>query len=285
MSRPSTRPTVGCAGFPRNVGIPVFGRFLRDYIELDVLKRGRDAFTNVVDQARDAVRLAGLDSGGLRCNSRSPPIPPDERGLKELGQVYRSFAAKKKRGPKNLKELNIKGQQCPIAVEMINSGKLVVQWGAPLSPEGEGCQRDPRLYRVGSRARGQCPLAGRHDDQEDDPGRVQVGRQGQQPMRRRALSDPIAEPLSTVVADGFNRAFLQSGQSGGFLGGVGGLAIDVAVALGIVAPEVLRGRLPAEVAIDARGIDIESAGDVLLQPLCPVSHGSPDASKDLLYGT
>ncbi len=64
-------------------------------------------------------------------------IAPDERGLKELGRVYRYFATKKKRGPKNLKELNIKGQQYPIAVEMIKSGDLVVQWGAPLAPEGE----------------------------------------------------------------------------------------------------------------------------------------------------
>ncbi|MGZ3414946.1 MAG: hypothetical protein ACXWNX_15350, partial [Isosphaeraceae bacterium] len=43
----------------------------------------------------------------------------------------------KKRGPKNLKELGITGQQYPIAVEMIKSGDLVVQWGAPLSPEGK----------------------------------------------------------------------------------------------------------------------------------------------------
>jgi hypothetical protein len=79
----------------------------------------------------------GLILAGCGAIPEAHPIPPDERGLKELGQVYRSFAAKNKRGPKNLKELNIKGQQCPIAVEMINSGKLVVQWGAPLSPEGE----------------------------------------------------------------------------------------------------------------------------------------------------
>ncbi len=64
-------------------------------------------------------------------------IASDERGLKELGTVYRAFATKRKRGPKNLKELNIKGQQYPIAVGMIKSGDLVVQWGAPLSPEGK----------------------------------------------------------------------------------------------------------------------------------------------------
>ena len=36
-------------------------------------------------------------------------IASDERGFKELGRVYRDFATKKKRGPKNLKELGIKG--------------------------------------------------------------------------------------------------------------------------------------------------------------------------------
>jgi hypothetical protein len=75
--------------------------------------------------------LAGCE-GGLEIKA----IPSDERGLKELGEVYRNYTAKKKRAPKNLKELGIKGQQFPIAVEMIKSGDLIVQWGAPLSPEG-----------------------------------------------------------------------------------------------------------------------------------------------------
>jgi hypothetical protein len=30
----------------------------------------------------------------------------------------------------------VKGQQNPNAVTMINSGDLIVEWGAPLSPEG-----------------------------------------------------------------------------------------------------------------------------------------------------
>ncbi len=63
-------------------------------------------------------------------------ISSDERGLKELAQLYRDFTSKSKRGPKTLKELNIKGQRDPMAMEMIKSGNLVVQWGAPLSPEG-----------------------------------------------------------------------------------------------------------------------------------------------------
>jgi len=58
-------------------------------------------------------------------------ISSDERGLTELAHVYSDFTTKKKRGPKTLKELDVNGQQNPIAVEMIKSGDLIVQWGAP----------------------------------------------------------------------------------------------------------------------------------------------------------
>ena len=83
--------------------------------------------------------LSGLLGVGLTGCGRAPEpqaIAPDERGLKELGGVYRDFAARKKRAPKSLKDLNIQGQHDPIAVEMIRSGDLIVQWGAPMSPEG-----------------------------------------------------------------------------------------------------------------------------------------------------
>src|SRR4051794_40118918 len=78
----------------------------------------------------------GLMLAGCGGELEFQAIAPEERGLRELAVVYRDFTTKKKRGPKNLKELNIKGQRSPIAVEMINSGDLIVQWGAPLSPEG-----------------------------------------------------------------------------------------------------------------------------------------------------
>ncbi|MGA2701408.1 MAG: hypothetical protein ABSH35_09945 [Isosphaeraceae bacterium] len=68
------------------------------------------------------------------------PISSDERGLKELAQVYRTFTLKNKRGPKTLKELKIQGQQNPIAVTMINAGDLVVHWGVPLSADGEATE-------------------------------------------------------------------------------------------------------------------------------------------------
>jgi len=68
------------------------------------------------------------------------PISSAERGLKELAQVYSTFTLKNKRGPKSLQELKIKGQQSPIAVTMINAGELVVQWGVPLSADGESTE-------------------------------------------------------------------------------------------------------------------------------------------------
>ena len=64
-------------------------------------------------------------------------IPTDERGLTELARLYRDFASQKKRGPNTLKELNVKGQQYPIAVQMIKSGDLVLQRGTALVREGE----------------------------------------------------------------------------------------------------------------------------------------------------
>jgi hypothetical protein len=64
-------------------------------------------------------------------------MPTDERGLKQFAELYRNYTTKNKRGPKSLKELAVKGQGHPIAQEMLNSGELIVQWGAPLVAENE----------------------------------------------------------------------------------------------------------------------------------------------------
>ncbi len=82
-----------------------------------------------------------LGSSGLilaGCGGRQDiqAIPPDMRGLKELGELYVANARKNRRGPRSLKELKVPGQTYPQAVEMIKSGELIVQWGAPLSAEG-----------------------------------------------------------------------------------------------------------------------------------------------------
>jgi hypothetical protein len=80
--------------------------------------------------------VLGLLLSGCGGRPEIKAIAHDVRGLKELGEAYVDFANKHQRGPKSLKELNIKGQQRPIAVEMIKSGDLIVQWGAPVSQEG-----------------------------------------------------------------------------------------------------------------------------------------------------
>jgi hypothetical protein len=81
--------------------------------------------------------LLGLILSGCGGPPEIVAISSDERGLKELSGIYRDFTSKSKRPPKTLKELNVKGQQNPIAVTMIKSGDLMVEWGAPLTPEGE----------------------------------------------------------------------------------------------------------------------------------------------------
>jgi hypothetical protein len=74
---------------------------------------------------------------GCRHEPDNKPIPPDEQALKELAAVYRDFFKKNKRGPKTFKELQRKGQGYPNAMQMVQSGELIVQWGAGLSPENE----------------------------------------------------------------------------------------------------------------------------------------------------
>jgi hypothetical protein len=49
----------------------------------------------------------------------------------------REHAGRNQRGPKTLEELELKGQNYLNAVGMLKTRELVVQWGAPLSPEGE----------------------------------------------------------------------------------------------------------------------------------------------------
>jgi hypothetical protein len=87
---------------------------------------------------RDALLgVLGLMLAGCGKEPDNKPMPPDEQALKELAAIYRDFARKNKRGPKALKELAQKGQSSPNAMEMMKSGAIVVQWGAPLTPEGQ----------------------------------------------------------------------------------------------------------------------------------------------------
>jgi hypothetical protein len=87
---------------------------------------------------RDVLRGSlGLVLAGCGAEPENKPMPADEQGLKELAAAYRDFSRQNKRGPRSLQEIQGKGQNYPNAVQMMKSGELIVQWGAPLSPGGE----------------------------------------------------------------------------------------------------------------------------------------------------
>lgn len=65
-------------------------------------------------------------------------VPADRQGIQEFAAIYRGFTHRNKRSPKMLKELQVKGQGYPNAMEMLNSGDLVVKWGLSVPTDGEG---------------------------------------------------------------------------------------------------------------------------------------------------
>lgn len=75
-----------------------------------------------------------------------------------------------------------------------------------------------------------------------------------------------------VVADGFNGTLFQGGEARRLFGRVLRLAHDEAVPVFVLADEVEWGRLTAEVAVDAGGVDVEATGDVLGDLLALVGH-------------
>ena len=79
---------------------------------------------------------------------------------------------------------------------------------------------------------------------------------------------------SAVASDRLDRTLVESCGAGCLLGSVARLLEDVAAVLGVVASEIQRGGFAAQVAVDARGIDIEPAGDVFGQPVVRVGHGA-----------
>jgi len=102
----------------------------------------RSGHRSVLTLTRRAVLWGslGLILAGCGGAPEVKPMPPDETGLKQFAELYRNYTRKNKRGPRSLKELNVRGQGYPGAVEMLKSGQLVVQWGAPLTPEGEATE-------------------------------------------------------------------------------------------------------------------------------------------------
>jgi hypothetical protein len=65
------------------------------------------------------------------------PLTHEELALSQFAELYRSYAQKNKRTPRSFKELATKGQGYPVALELLRSGELVVEWGAPLTPRGD----------------------------------------------------------------------------------------------------------------------------------------------------
>jgi hypothetical protein len=78
--------------------------------------------------------------------------------------------------------------------------------------------------------------------------------------------------FSAVSADGFDGAFLECGQAGGFFSRIEGLLEHKAAVLGIVAFEIARSRFATKIAVNARRINIETARDVFGYSVVPVGH-------------
>ena len=79
-------------------------------------------------------------------------------------------------------------------------------------------------------------------------------------------------PLSAIVANGFDGTAFLGLFAARFLVGRGGLLIDEGVAAVFVALEIVRGRLAAQVAVNALVVHVEFAGDVFGVFVCSVSH-------------
>jgi len=80
----------------------------------------------------------GLLLAGCGGPPETKPIESDEVGLREFAAIYRDFTRKNRRSPKSLKEVQVKGQGYPNAMQMMKSGELVVLWGSPLAADGQG---------------------------------------------------------------------------------------------------------------------------------------------------
>ena len=106
---------------------------------------------------RRAVLLCplGLILAGCGSKPSDETVPADEQGLRELAAAYRDYFRKNKRGPRNLTELQGKGQGqgFPNAICMVMSGTWWVNSGADFDskdavpvPAGGFVKRTARTY-------------------------------------------------------------------------------------------------------------------------------------------
>src|SRR5579883_1937986 len=94
----------------------------------------------------------------------------------------------------------------------------------------------------------------------------------------------MPERSAAVLADRLDGAFLECGQAGGVLLRAAGLSRDIAAPPGVVALEVPGRRLPAEVAVDARGVDVEASRNVLRNLQAEVGHRSTRTGRSRSSG-
>jgi hypothetical protein len=83
---------------------------------------------------------------------------------------------------------------------------------------------------------------------------------------------------SPVAADGLDRTFLESSQARSLFSGIAGLMEDEAAVLGLVTSEIAWRSLTAKVAVDTRGVDVETAGHIFRDFLGSVGHGTQAAA-------
>ena len=88
----------------------------------------------------------------------------------------------------------------------------------------------------------------------------------------RVLRHKLGGRQSPVSADSFDGAFLERRRTGGLLGRTAGLVKNKTMASGVVAPEILRCGLAAEVAVYARYVHVKEAGHVFRYFFSSVGH-------------
>ncbi len=83
---------------------------------------------------------------------------------------------------------------------------------------------------------------------------------------------------SPVAADRLDGALLEGSQARSLFGGIAGLLEHETAMLGLVASEILGRGLAAEVAVDTRGVDVKTAGNVFRDFFGSVGHGNQVAA-------
>ncbi len=89
--------------------------------------------------------LAGVCCLGLLISgcggSSNRPVTDDERKattLGDVGEIYRLYTAEKKKPPTKIEDLTPLQRLCPMGLRAIETGEVIVRFGAVLPDTGEG---------------------------------------------------------------------------------------------------------------------------------------------------